>query len=285
MKPLLILIFAFFSVYSYSQEYEWGYRFTVGDTFRYRTKKIVTQVKDERSHDDTLIIKVINVDAEGNITLLFAEQKQKDTTDWQVVGGTEAQPGRYSFKYGTLLSGSEATITMTRYGKFLRGEFTTLDIEHRKARESQLKDTSESYRQSFIKNEQGSLRYVLNYYFPRLSEQSSILLHQTWNDSTVSNNNSLTLKDGKKILNKQTTKKRLDFVLYDVTNVQGIPCFRIGVKEDWKQSGKIGFEMKSDEVFYLRVSDCALVTATLNSVQQLDGEWFCNTEITHKLLP
>lgn len=285
MKPLLVLIFAFFSVCSYSQEYEWGYRFTVGQRMRIgveSTTKNITE-GDEIFTKEEIEISVVKVDANGNVTLQLREVKQRviDTTiSDPVLFNSTKVPSTSS----TWLNGSEATIEMSRYGEYIKGEYHKPSANLLEMRALGVNNaTTNSMTFGYRESEEKTLRSTLKAYIPLLLKSKTISQRNSWRDSSAVQKSTPKGSDKPPLFNISVR----EYTYIGDSTIMSTPCFKVLYLHTSEQQlgGGSSFTFKGDGFMYFRKSDGMLM------FREVDGNSYYRNEnvevsfVRQKLLP
>ncbi|MBL7974713.1 MAG: hypothetical protein JNJ85_07355 [Candidatus Kapabacteria bacterium] len=286
MKYVLLMLVFFLAniTNAFTQEYEWGYRFTVGQKFTYKVEfdiQALSNISGSHNNSELISFRVIQVDKDGSITFQIWEQKSSNI-DSIVVIGSEATGAQVMSRTTTHLDGSEATITMTRYGEFVHGTYHKPSASLLEMRKMRLADTSEFGKTSAKKHsEENQLKSTLELYFPKLKSTEKISHQEQWKDSVGQEKKSYTLKDGN-LVASGTKSNHYDVKEYRYikdTLIDGIDCMKVLLVQNVRQAmGKDRtFSAQIDGYLYFRKSDGMLL------LKEVNGSYFNNGEMINVL--
>ncbi len=256
----------------FAQEYEWGYRFKVGQVMRFKVDNSVympgTPVFVEQG---LLELSVLNVAKNGDITFLLKEGNQTNPIEPMTIGSEHGKS--VSIRHTTVLDSSEATITMTRFGEFVTGVFSkpSKQLEQERALRANA-NTAEGKKFAREYSDLPMINYALRYYFPLLKKMNTILVNEHWTDSTEKA--------------KQLEFQTINYVLKGDTVVDGETC--LVVTQHYKFQQPISKDemliIEGDGEILIRKSDGMIVKKELDCDSRRNGVFESKLNMYQKLL-
>ncbi|MBL7974714.1 MAG: hypothetical protein JNJ85_07360 [Candidatus Kapabacteria bacterium] len=283
---IIIILLSYVSVFA--QEYEWGYRFKVGQAMRFKVDNSVympgTPVFVEQG---LLELSVLNVAKNGDITFLLKEGNQTNPIEPMTIGSEHGKS--VSIRHTTVLDGSEATITMTRYGEFVTGVFSKPSKQLEEERALRAKATTAEGKKFVSEySDLPMLNNALRYYFPLLKKTKTISVNDVWVDSTaklidvIVIQNGVVVNDTAKQLQYQVTR----YIVKSDTTIQG-ETFLL-VEQHFKLQQPISkqgvFIQEGDGEVIIKKSDGTIVKKVLDCDSRRNGVFESKLNMYQKLL-